>query len=474
MRLGIVLGVSNYTDPKNNLPACKNDAELMTGILRKSNQYEHILSVIDETKASLIKQRIIKFIEQFRHSEVSEVFFYYTGHGEYFEEEFYYQLGDFSTSRRNQTSLQNSELDNLLRQLSPKLTVKVIDACQSGVPYIKDFDVFEKYLENGQHGFDRCYFMFSSQRDELSYQDKDLSAFTRAFARALFEFGGSTIRYKDIIDSIADHFQQVGDQIPYFVMQAQSTESFINKNDAIEHFLGEQFKQSPLEVQDIDSPPKKSLLDNVKEDANRFCTLDELIEVLQHASRVVGNHEFGQDFNSLFKIEVDEIEEIDGYEECHIPNIRSVGLWLDKHEHEYFAQATWKKGKKKEGVPNKNYGLLPFESKTRIITKTISRIVGFELNQIVPIEGIYLQSNPNYPNIEGGVAIFLFVFSKTKIRFFVYVAKKVAFNWEEDEIEENLTWKTKAFATKDKKGITDYLGTILSEFEEMHMEAVKV
>ena len=76
-------------------------------------------------KIDILKIFLEKYNEQ---DSIEDFFFYFTGHGQCDEDEFYYLLSDFSFSELKQTSLENSELDNWIRNLNPKTTIKVVDA----------------------------------------------------------------------------------------------------------------------------------------------------------------------------------------------------------------------------------------------------------------------------------------------------------------------------------------------------------
>ncbi len=85
-----------------------------------------------------MKRELFQFVLRNKGRVLDEALFYFSGHGQSKDEEFYFALSDFEESRRNTTSLKNTELDVFLRALNPKLAVKIVDACNAGVQYIKD------------------------------------------------------------------------------------------------------------------------------------------------------------------------------------------------------------------------------------------------------------------------------------------------------------------------------------------------
>ena len=113
MNIGIVLGVSEYLDSSNNLPGCLKDAELIKNILDKTNKFEEILYLNEKLTSAHIKERLTSFISKYKENDIEEIVFYYTGHGEFVNDEFYFLLSDYSVQKRKQTSLQNEEIDSL-------------------------------------------------------------------------------------------------------------------------------------------------------------------------------------------------------------------------------------------------------------------------------------------------------------------------------------------------------------------------
>lgn len=177
INIGIVIGVSDY-QKANPLPGCLADANSIKQLLELSNKCDDILFISENTDSRNVKSKVASFVKKYENEDIDEAIFYFSGHGLFDDNEFYYILSDYTESKTKQTSLENSELDNLLRSLSAKLTVKIVDACQAGTRYVKDPDVFRKYLQRTEEGFDKCYFFYSSQNDQSSYQSDVISDFT--------------------------------------------------------------------------------------------------------------------------------------------------------------------------------------------------------------------------------------------------------------------------------------------------------
>ena len=137
MNIAIVIGVSKY--PGQEIIAPKKDADRINQLLRATKKYENdILYITENTVAATVKAQLRSFLQSYDKQEIEEVFYYFSGHGIFEDREFYMLCSDYDKSKRNTTSLQNSEIDSFIRVLEPKLTVKVIDACFSGYRYVKD------------------------------------------------------------------------------------------------------------------------------------------------------------------------------------------------------------------------------------------------------------------------------------------------------------------------------------------------
>ena len=233
MNLAIVITASQYNPPRIPLPACDCDADLIEALVGSSSDFDDKLFLRNLPDSAVIKKKLTEFIAQYKGSDIDQVFFYFSGHGDFSGDELFYLLPDYDEKQKRQTSLENSELDSLLRGLQPNTAVKVIDACHSGVPYIKDTDAFQNYIKGTKDEFKKCYFMFSSHLDQASYQNAEFSFFTKSFVQAIAQHKADSVRLKDIIDYVADAFSGNSQQTPFFVVQADFTESFCRVTESL-------------------------------------------------------------------------------------------------------------------------------------------------------------------------------------------------------------------------------------------------
>ncbi|MGP5514240.1 caspase family protein [Psychrobacter alimentarius] len=148
--LAIVIGVSEYKD-QENLPACKNDAQIIHSILSESKKFDDILNIDGYVSGREVKSKVSEFVRGHENEKVEEIFFYFSGHGARITEDFWYVLSDFDNNNIHTTALSNDELDEILKSLNPTLTVKVVDACFAGTEYIKNTynisNIFDKSIQ---------------------------------------------------------------------------------------------------------------------------------------------------------------------------------------------------------------------------------------------------------------------------------------------------------------------------------------
>ena len=472
MNIAILLGVSEYQNA-DNLPACKKDLETMTELIKATGKYDDILDISEDTDAANVKKIITSKINELKDSEIEEIFFYYTGHGDFYKDEFYYVLSDFDKKRRKQTSLENLEVDNWFRSLNPDTTIKIIDSCYAGVVYVKGNDQeLEKYLRKSQGKFTKCYFMFSSNFDQSSYQDDNLSYFTKSFINAVKMHSANEIRYKDIIDYISDDFGSISsEQTPFFVTQADFTEKFCLINSNIKKVLA----SSKDEKAELKEEPELqmgngSLESIIRKDAEYYFTKDQVFKLLEELETKIQEHVYPDEFTFIYDVNY-SIGEHSNFDD--LPNLDTVGKWLDENDNLYFAETKSRQVPIEveptgENAINNKLNLLISNYYTERMYKRV--ITGFRLTTECPYDLIRIEAYPNYPNVFRNDCIIAFVLSKTEFRFFYCFIPYKDINWDEIEMDEGeINWITKAVKFKDKKDMFNLISNIQNEFANFVM-----
>ena len=440
--LAVVIGVSKYVDERNNLPGCKNDAEAIFKLLQKTEKFGSILYINEHEVSARTKELLTNFIAENKGKPIEEFFFYYTGHGEFTNNEFYYLLSDFDSRKRNQTSLQNGEIDDLVRTLSPNLFIKVIDACQSGTTYIKENNVLSKYLDESKKGFNKCYFLNSSLNNQYSYQDSSISHFTFSFINAIKEHTIDEIRYKDIIDVVSDAFTGNLEQTPFFVIQADLTEKFCFISKGLKEFLSSFEKTVNLKSSEKVPEKKMSLVDLVKKDAKDYVDKEGAINALTLIRKEYENISLNEELNLLYKPEVEFLE---NYQSIH--KLKSITKWIEQNKTDYFASLVYIEKYDHEG--NEYYD------------------TEFELKVDVPYKGISIDFVNNFPNILSYNCKIIFILSRKSIRFFYSITNYVEESWENKKLDiTKIKWTTIDTKIADESAIKKTINRINKVFRE--------
>ncbi len=450
--------------------------------------YDQILCIGGNQESSKVKQQLVNFFTQFQGKQIDQVLFYYTGHGDFDGKEFSYLMSDYDRSRKKQTVIENTELDNWIRLLNPALTVKIIDACHAGVQYIKDPDVFEDFLKSTStpKSFNSCYFLFSSLKEQYSYQDESLSDFTKCVVEAIPNFAGTEMRFKDVIDYVSDYFDTNARQTPFFIIQAKNTELFT----AVDASLRERIRgflttycpmPAPSEKKETDHsiPQSVLLLDLVKADSEKYCSEDEVLGVLEHCRVYLSEKKYSDDTYGLYDIEIASLASV----ESEMPRVANIGKWLSENENDYFAEATYRTEKYNEEirVPVKleesgyfgvAYSLTPgYETKT--VTRSRDVVKGFRLTQETDSSAFRITAEPKFLNLSWHDCHIAFVFSKIEIRFFYLFSTFREQNWEKRDRQPEESWRTLVASLKDEKIVDAALRQIIETFENYIMEPIK-
>lgn len=471
MNIAIILGVSEYLDIQNNLPGCQTDVEYINKLLSGINKFDEIFILDTKTNSIEVKNQLSTFVSRYRDKQIDELFFYYTGHGEFFNNEFYYILSDFDKKKRKQTSLENSELDSLFRSLSPELIVKVVDACQAGITYVKGGDnSFEKYLNETGNSYKKCYFMFSSQSEQYSYQD-DVSHFTQSFVNAVVNYKSNDIRYKDIIDYISDEFESNSVQTPFFVTQANFTEKFATLTDEITEFLSKLLTKQNSEIQENKDKTLPSLEQFVMQEAAIYCSESEMLNILEEIKGHIENYTFSTTLNSLFDFTIVSHKNLENRKlsEPLVPKLNLIGKWLNDNKHDYFAKPTIVTETYEEEVEDLStlssvaIGL-GYNRPKKIVKKTRNVISGYTATYDYPHKVIKITMKPKYENLQWYNCSILVMTSKVNIRFFYFCSNYEETNWNYRTISNKFDWKTVEVKLKETDKIKDNLNKIMEEY----------
>lgn len=277
----IVLGVDKYKNHPH-LPSCEKDADIMEKLLLSTGKY-NVLRIPSVSTKYDVQEQIRSFLPD-DGSNISEVLFYFSGHGKQDDQDMHYALFETDIDKISSTSLNNNELDDIVRKCSPKLYVKIIDACQSGLTYIKGIEsIYSEPEFASAKGFQNCFFMCSSLNSQSSYAGKPYSKFTKAIVDAIKSIKAPVVKFTDIQNYLSDVFKgEGGSQTPYFSTQCDGTEVFCEKNSEVIKLLNEtEIVDGVDENSASDVDAVKSYLGKCKEEDDVKVLMEKLCETIK-------------------------------------------------------------------------------------------------------------------------------------------------------------------------------------------------
>lgn len=342
--LGIFIGVSEYEDVNYPpLPSCNRDLDAMCLVMEKIKHFDKVIKLGNE-KSTQIKSALTSLIGEFKGKNIEEVFFYFSGHGERVDSEFYYVLADFDSKKINSTGLSESYLDGLIREVSPRVYTKMSDACFSGTKYIKDsLENREKIIKTKIDGLglDNVYYFFSSRENQESFADKKgLSFFTDQVISSIIS-SEREIKYIDLSGEISDAFTSAQyQQQPMFLMQGSYLDSIGKVNNSqiseIMKLLGiDDSRPAENENKNINNEknPQKIILNKLTLALNKVIekSKSDCIDEVKINEILSGlNENLLTDLNEKTK---DAYSVSISYEQCYsTPNKEKIGLWLVKNK----------------------------------------------------------------------------------------------------------------------------------------------
>lgn len=466
MNVAILIGVDIYDLPDSNLPGCKNDILLMNELLSSMGKFEDILVINKNEDGKMVKDKILQFVKKHKEngSSIEDFFFYFTGHGAIYENEFYYLLKDYAQNKIKQTSLENSELDTWIRDLNPKTTIKVIDACHSGKQYIKSVENPNLLMKESLKSINNCYFMSSSKSNQTSAANSIYSYFTISFLNAILKSSDGQIRYKEIMDYISDDFASKDKQTPYFVCQGDYTDVFGTVNNELKTKIQALFNSFISEYNSSnENKSSTKLVDLIKSDAEMYCTKAEMLEVFNELKRELEKYKLdNKDLKDIYEVKIEFLDKFP--QEL---DLSFIGEWLEE-DNNYFAETTYRKEKytEVERVRNNKLGIIGivpnsyYEDKK--VTKFRDIVSGFNITESVPYKAISISYIPKYLNLKSFCIYNFFVFSKKYILFFTCDTTLKESSWEKTSIEFDDTWVTKRIVAKEKSRVFEYIKGIIT------------
>lgn len=460
MNLAIVIGVEKYSSHLfDDLSACKNDARVIREVLSNVKDFADILYINDNESAYEVKKLIADFVDSHSNINVSELIFYFSGHGERFNDDFFYLLSDFDRSKRESTGLRNTELDGLIKNLSPKLCVKIVDACFSGTQYIKSESnteiEFKKSASTNQ--LKDLYFWFSSRENESSLAGKYFSHFTESILLSLTERTGE-IRYRDMMAFVADDFSSKDAPAPIFISQADNTEKFGEVTQAVQDLINGEFgfNSDEDEIDEVKQTQKdpQNLSRLILEKASNSCFSENSIRTFL-SGIFDGFSQWEQDVIKLYLVDISELISV-----RDVPNAKRIALWIEDNSNVgYFVRPVYDSVSYEEqeykALPKKSLDLASLAARMAIIghyddtgykletvTKYIDELSGFEYTHNADKQMFRIKFDPNN-DFSPPVSLYLVsIYSNKKCVVHYSYERLDKINWSSCTSPKCLEWHT--------------------------------
>lgn len=455
MNIAILIGITKYKS-EAHLPACGLDAENMKRLLVATKKYDDIELVVENTNASQVKDTLRQFFAKYQSvNGIQEAFVYFSGHGLYHQNDALLCCSDFDSSRPATTSISNVELDDLLRSVRPEVAVKVIDACQSGSPYIKEASAgFEKALRQSTLGSFIC--MASSRQDQSSYASASESFFTKRWIDAALSKEDGAVLYRDIQAALADAFVSDPDQTPFFVSQGSGLEVFSAVTEEMKSLTSGRTK-APLE-----DKPEEDIVQLIK------AQVEERDKAFVAHDLVLSAVETGK--ASLVAIGITEPLVKSFYVKSvktdvklpTIPKARSVAAFAEEQSwaKRYFVKVNTESYQAK--VPKDPYGMLTANIAKRLLLntgtkgddeftlETRQRPSSLEPTESLPLEVAELSFTSIHPSLPAFLVYIGLVHSLTEVMILSATVRLTQRRWDSRSPElSDVQWRYQSLAWAD-------------------------
>jgi len=451
MNIAVLIGVSEYRAVPA-LPACVADVDHVRMLLTATGKYADMCCITAPTEAGPLKDALRGFFAGHRGEEpISEALVYFSGHG-VFHSDAFLCCSDFDPNRPASTCLSNAEIDDLLRSVAPEVAVKIIDACQSGSPYIKDAAPgFEKALRESQLKSFIC--MASSRADQSSYAGAPCSLFTDRLIDAALSKSEGTVLYRDIQAALADAFVGTPEQTPFFVVQGSGLEVFASVTPEMRSLAAARLKtQAQVKAED-------AIGDRIRAEVAR---MDELYVPPTAASRAIEQARKALEGAALCDPMVSRFYRKrvkSGGTLAKLPGAKAVAAFAQEQgwAKKYFVRV--EQEKYQVCVPRNPIAAAMLGSLTSFgrlreedtVLETRLRPSHLESTQALPFEAAEVLLEPDGHRSLSAFVVYLgLVHSLTEVLVLWGVTRLTAAGWNERSVElSELQWRHKSYLWKD-------------------------
>lgn len=477
MRVAILIGVSEYENLEN-LPSTLNDIEAMQNLLKATMLYPTVLTFSGRCIAADIREAIRSELEKFSEPEIDEVFFYFSGHGFAIDEKSYFATTDYDSDAPNKTSIQNLHVDDWLRALRPKVAIKVVDCCASGVRYIKNVR-----LESERHSplrgeFNDLYFFHSSHWTQNSLVDGELSLFTRKFLGVIAASSDGPIKYAEITLALSDAFLNES-QGPQMITSGTNTHVLCaSHSDEVRaiarHYAGLGLEGESEEQQTVEGERRAESNDEAATWIERLRKeASTLIQKVDADSVLIGTKTFVEEFklpreiDDLYKVQVsyssDEMS-LDSSDDDKLVQEETIGKWLKQAvNRRFFAEPLETEARRKPiSIVYDPYGGNMYPAK----------VVGFRSTATVDFDWVRVRAISDLSNVDSFELALVLLWSRRKLAIFSYRCRLEERDWDRREQPESVDWRTWLVEKGRLEEVPNLIQILLSELSDQIVKSI--
>ena len=339
--------------------------------------------------------------------------------------------------------------------MAPKTFIKFVDACESGVSYIKNSIDFEKFQKT-KAGFKDVFFLFSSSSNEASYADTHLSYLTESIINSIVEHKADSIKYTNILNYTSDFFENLDFQRPYVVQQGNINSVFCSTKGNIRAKLMPFLRtKQPMVAVGEKQPEQKSRLDLIKEESGVYCSKEEAESAIMRSGEMLADLQLSGDLGSIYSLRQEEIA-INA-----IPSSVDIGEYLNKVGGKgYFAKPIYR-----DSEPDKYSRVL-----NPIGMSPPKVVAGFEHTTKISVPCFKLIAVSTYAAINEMRCFVAPIISRTSITFAHRVYQYERIDWDRIKISSFTEWRFEEAAIKSDEQIKAALRRIGNSINE-HLEA---
>ncbi|MGX7708799.1 caspase family protein [Methylobacterium sp. Gmos1] len=488
--VAIIIWASKYKNELKALPACARDGDAMRIIVENESKFSDILNIENEESSVVAFEKISTFLKRHKPGSLDEVFIYFSGHGESIADDFLYLLPGYKSSQKMSTSIVNSQLDDLVRSLNPKLFVKIVDACESGTAYIKDSGPFE-IISKSKNSFQNVFFFSSSHSDEKSYLDDHLSYLTECIVKAVQDHPIETVKYVNILNAAADFFDTINFQRPYIVQQGSLDGVFCTVDEVLRKKLQPYTRVIAPANNGNKTIQGTSIIDAIKLDAEKYVTKDEAYERLRSIISTFDDFDLSEDLKDLYEfrkfvIKVTELPETKTIGE-YVSNSKGADSWfvdVQKNSEKYMRRV--RKGTSGFGLFGNSTPQTGAISRSRlaalssnsddytVVEDTRMVISGIRHTTDTEIPAYKISAEAKFPNLQNVDCFIVPILSRTTLLVAATFRSYKSRSWDNLRASGNDEWFYSEAALKEASDIEKLFGRVKERFRSAIEEPIRL